>query len=807
MLAKSPFRHAITLLGLLLFLLNNNGGLAQWQGNFTDSITLSEPPWRGTTQRFAFDRTRGLCLHDTTPARVGNYATLSITTPVYPQMSWQGQISIDFPPTSANCVQLLLYCHEEKADGTYRYIALDLSNDKELSLIDTRIAVDKWKISTLWREKILSVPYFSEMHANGGTVDFIVSYDATAEARWSLWVRHQSSQPYTYIGSAGSTQAISTKHTGLTLACRYSKSHATGVALHHLNISPTLPSPEITNTIDAKEFFSSLAIPDVHTIELQCASPPDISQARFTLTPSNNITPTVIDQVIRLSLSNPLQVKKYILTVEGVRTAAGQVVSGVDIPFEVEDTGESDVDPQQVPLFSEFMAAPISGASEYIELYNPHKEAIDASLYAVGILRNGRVARWYPLSDHPCLIPAGCYQAFTTSIKGITDFYPAPVERLTVSPSLPVLANEGFTIQLALKADSTLIEQYRYDKALLGHGLQSKRGIALERKIAADGSATDHWAAALESAHYATPGAANSISTHNPISPDPTDSIDSPTSPIDTLHITEIMARPTVEGSEYIELFNPTGHPIATEQYAFIVVQSGHPSTAVPLPSHPSGGLPAGCYLALTPSTTPLERLHHAAADSLLLYPSMPKLPNSDFALRLVRRADNSVIEEVYYSTSTFRKEITKQEGVAQERINPYSRPQDLSNWSSALEAVHYGTPGRQNSIFSLSSDDIVGASGEIKRGKLISPYLLAHLTLQALQDSKVSARSEVYSASGALMAQYDQTATAAYCSAIVHHNSTAELQPRSSGTQMLLVVYLSYPNRKPIHLVSLLTN
>ena len=795
---------------LLLGLLSRWPVVGQWQAHFADSVALSPDVWQGTLDKFRCHTSRGLQLYDNKARGITNYAYIKTNVPLSKQMTWHGKVRLDYTPSTVSNVKLPLYCYEALDDGTSNYVVLKMEDNQYLRLAECRLILQKnGRVKTSLTSEILTYDYFNEMRQEGGIIDFVLQYNPTAERRWSLWVRHRDSDLYKFVGSAGSTTPLSstTKSYPLFFACQYSKTRAQHSSLEFLDIYPSLVSPDELlgerNVVPAKDFYKAFNQRDPHTVEVLCAEPADLSTATIAVAPSwGKLTTSAEGKSIYIRSEVAIPEGEYAVSLRGVRTASGLKVENAIYTIAVNYDQPKPPRDQFALTFSEFMANPLKGASEYIELHNPSGQTLDASDYLVGVQRRGKVSTWYPLSSRSCPIPAGGYHAFTTSVEGITAFYEAPRDSLTQSASLPQLANKGFTIELLRHADSTVVETFRYDPALLGK-LRSQRGVALERYISPTGDKSqEFWGAATQPSHFATPGQHNSI---RPSGSSPSDTTH--TSALLPLYITEIMARPTVDGSEYIELYNPNDTTVNTGHLGLVIARSGHPSKVYPLPPHPAGGIPPRGYLALTPSTHPLERLYYAKPDSLLLFPEMPQLPDSECAIRLVQLANDSIVEEVYYDINTFPKALQKVKGVAQERIIPDKQSQDLSNWTAAEAWANYGTPGRQNSVYGHSSAS--GASLDLpKQRTLLSLPQLARLVLQEISDGETTCTATLYAVAGYPLAQYDHASTETLCRAIVERQSLAELLPVTYATRAILLVELRHPDRKRAYsLVSIIVH
>ena len=795
---------------LVLGLLSTLPAVGQWQAHFTDSVTLSPSVWQGTLDKFRCDPTRGLQLNDSKASGSINYAYIKARVPLSKQMTWHGKVQLDYTPTKSNNVKFLLYSYEALADGTFNYVVLYMRDNQCLHLSECNLSLkSNGRVQLLSTNEILAYDYFNEMRQEGGVVDFIIQYNPTATKHWSMWVRHRESDRYKYVGSAGDTPAAPSnyKSTSLLFACEYSKSRAQSSSLEFLDVYPTLRSPEdLTrehHVIPASQFYQEFRQRDPHTVEMLCAEPADLSEAIIAVAPSwGKLTTSTEGKSIYIRSEAAIPEGEYALSFRGVRTASAKRVENAIYRIAVEYDQPQPLPDSLALTFSEFMANPLSGASEYIELHNPTSQVLDASGYSIGVWRQGKVTTWYPLSSRSCPIPAGGYHAFTTSVEGITAFYEAPRDSLTQSKTLPQLANKGFTIELLRHADSTVVETFRYDPGLLGQR-RNQRGVALERYFSPTGDKSqEYWGAATPQAHFATPGQRNSIQTAGS-SPSDTTHSEAPL----PLYITEIMARPTVDGSEYIELYNPNDTTVNTDHLGLVIVRSGHPSKVYPLPPHPTGGIPPRGYLALTPSTHPLERLYYAKPDSLLLFPEMPQLPDSECTIRLVHLANDSIVEEVYYDIKTFPKALQKVKGVAQERIIPDKQPQDLSNWTAAEAWANYGTPGRQNSVYGRTATSDESLDLPKRRTRLSLPQL-ARLVLQEISDGETRCAATLYAVAGYRLAQYDHASTETLCRAIVERQSLAELLPATLTTRAILLVELLHPDRKRTYpLVSIIAN
>ena len=65
---------------------------------------------------------------------------------------------------------------------------------------------------------------------------------------------------------------------------------------------------------------------------------------------------------------------------------------------------------------------------------------------------------------------------------------------------------------------------------------------------------------------------------------------------------------------------------------------------------------------------------------------------------------DGTVVDEFSYSAKMHHPFVVNPEGVSLERVNPFRPTQAPDNWQSASFESGYGTPGSQNSQYSVPS-------------------------------------------------------------------------------------------------------
>jgi hypothetical protein len=168
-------------------------------------------------------------------------------------------------------------------------------------------------------------------------------------------------------------------------------------------------------------------------------------------------------------------------------------------------------------IINEILFDPVSGKSEFIELYNRSSKVLDLSDFTIALadLNTGEIVKMVPLNKNPFLIfPAG-YVVITREAKSLPDngylhYSPVFVEL----SDLFTLPDEEGIIVLSDHALHTM-DEFRYHQSMHAGLFDRKEGISLER-IDCDlpTNMPENWQSAATSAGYSTPGRQNSQAVH-----------------------------------------------------------------------------------------------------------------------------------------------------------------------------------------------------------------------------------------------------------------------------------------------------
>ncbi|MDR2121112.1 MAG: lamin tail domain-containing protein [Tannerella sp.] len=222
-----------------------------------------------------------------------------------------------------------------------------------------------------------------------------------------------------------------------------------------------------------------------------------------------------------------------------------------------------------------------------------------------------------------------------------------------------------------------------------------------------------------------TPGAANSPEetpppSENPVKPE----LPEQYRPVSEKEIifNEILPEPFEGGSEYIELYNRSEHALFVFNLAVATRKSdGSLNTRYPLSSITDPILPED-FIVLTTNKEGVISFYIASVAETIYEVKLPILNNVGSTLVLLSINDETIIDEIGYSSKWHDMAIKNTKGVALERVNPDAATQDATNWTSAVSSAGYGTPGYRNSQFtrkgktlSLSSPEYMSGTNEYR--------------------------------------------------------------------------------------------
>lgn len=639
-------------------------------------------------------------------------------------MQWEFDVYMQQAPSNEN--KLCVYLYQENTERYY-YVRIGNTGSKELGLM--RHGKE---------ELIAPQTDFTE-------IPLLLHIKVTLEddERWTLYSRTEGMAGYKLEGNCKYAVVAPPERGNMIFTFYYTKTRSDLFSIDNVCVSDRLtPTPLEPDAPDNPEPLPG-ELPRLLDVEPVSASglrytfdkPVEIKNAVFSISEIgaayrkayvNEEKKTAVDALFGEDMEAG---KQYTISYQGVTDLLGNKLSDFseDVKFEVEDEepdredgkDTADVLPGSIQI-NEVMAKPgdAQGMVEYVELYN--KTSVPVSLNGWEY-RNVTGKKVRELPD--VTLDAGSYAV----LYGSGKFEVADDKALLIPiDKFPALNDQGALLHL-YNASGTLIDSVTYAKATSGK--------SWERSASG-------WHLSVDP-RGGTPGSVNSSPGNEeepPVDPDEPDVPDNPADPdipvtADPVQpgeiiINELLPDPYAGGSEYIELYNRSDHPLSLSALSVAIRKSdGTLSTRYPLASIPHH-LKAKSYLLLTKNLEGVASFYYIADPTALCeLAKLPILANTSSTLVLFRAADETVIDEVAYSSKWHAHSVKSQKGVALERIDPDAATQNPANWTSASETAGYGTPGYQNSQYkNVSSGGATGIEPPVwieESGSYTISYLL----------------------------------------------------------------------------------
>jgi hypothetical protein len=180
----------------------------------------------------------------------------------------------------------------------------------------------------------------------------------------------------------------------------------------------------------------------------------------------------------------------------------------------------------------------------------------------------------------------------------------------------------------------------------------------------------------------------------------------------------ELLFNPFPDDPDYIEFYNCSGKVIdASRLYlASINQETGDTSEIKPVSEEGRCIIPGSFYAITTDYDKVMNRYFTSDPESVFSIGSLPSMPDDKGHLLLLNR-EMELVDEVIYNEDMHYPLLDGREGVSLEKIRTDLPSDKSTNWHSASETSGWGTPGRENSVysrFSQTDDRVIFSSGKI---------------------------------------------------------------------------------------------
>lgn len=165
--------------------------------------------------------------------------------------------------------------------------------------------------------------------------------------------------------------------------------------------------------------------------------------------------------------------------------------------------------------------------------------------------------------------------------------------------------------------------------------------------------------------------------------------------------INEILFNPPSDGVDFVELYNRSLKVLDLKD---ISIANKNTETneigTLSILSQQGQLLFPNEYIIITSNIKTLKEKYNLSTEvSIIETSSFPSFPDDEGIVNIANRA-GTIIDEFRYKNSMQSEQLTNDEGVSLERINPNIPANQSSNWHSAAWSCGFATPGKENSQY-----------------------------------------------------------------------------------------------------------
>ncbi len=647
---------------------------AQFQESFSGPNVNSNHPWEGFTESFSI--TSEEQLQFISPKYRSGEALISVPIVLTDHMTWDIDVKLDFKPTAQNNLRIYVYSDEDFK----LYIQVGTNTGQVSLYLDNGAPSPKRLIKG--RDRLLPDNDFQFTSIRLKLED---GY------RWTLYTSRSNEELYTEEGSEDCYLGDIAGENSFSLGFKYVQARISTYYINNIRIEGIGDHEDNPGTSSMIELVNVKQLSNTEILFF-FDGPVDIYSAVCSIEDLGNSIEMKYDEsfsIVYARFSESLEEDNiYYLTWSGLTDMEGKMIEEFTLEIYFEDDKEEPpaLNPykQGQVIINEVMADPktltIFPETEYVELHNTSEEPVQLDKWTF-IYGNKET-----VLDNIVLPPNG-YIVLYKSGRDITIDNGGLAMPLSTFPA--ALADSGKELQLKDHTDN-LIDEIAYPKA--------KRGVSWERE-------EKGWYLSTDS-RGGTPGSANSKPEEEPQKPEEPGNPGEIEEPADSdvqpgeLIFNELLPNPYTGGSEYIELYNRSNRSLSMKGLTISVRKSDGSFSTVYSLSKITEIVEKDNYILLTKEIEGVSAFYTIYNPEALYEIKLPVLANTSSTLVLYREHDETVIDEISYSSKWHASSIKDQKGVSLERINPDSPSQDPNNWTSATDLCGYGTPGYKNSQF-----------------------------------------------------------------------------------------------------------
>jgi len=169
------------------------------------------------------------------------------------------------------------------------------------------------------------------------------------------------------------------------------------------------------------------------------------------------------------------------------------------------------------------------------------------------------------------------------------------------------------------------------------------------------------------------------------------------------LLINEVLFNPFPDGSDFVEIYNNSGHQVDLSGLWLATRDASNVLTQLSQIAPTQKYLPAFSYLALTKSIDGVLKFYRPqGSETLVQMEKFPSLADQSGCVAILNQ-NKEIIDEMNYSEAMHHPFISEKEGISLERIRFTAPSMRKETWHSAAKSAGFATPGYKNSAIEVA--------------------------------------------------------------------------------------------------------
>ena len=694
---------------------------AQFSDNFSDGDFTQNPLWKGSDAKFVVNNSGQLQLNDNGAITGSNKAYLSTHSQAIMSATWECTLSLKVVLTSANYVRFYLVSDTlDLSSSLNGYFVMLGGTTKEISL---------------YRQNGLTITKLID--GNDNRLPAVAGYSAhlkverSADGEWQLWSELTTDNQFVLEGTCRDKTLLKAAYSGLFF--NYSSSNKTNFACDSISavgqpyIKPIqhVSKHDVVFTEIMADPDPVIHLPNTEFVEIYNRTDKPIDMAGWTLCVGDKCGTIIEGELLPhtyalLCASN--KVTDFL--------TYGPVIPVSSFPA-IPNSGSLITllsDEQKVVAWTDFSDAWYGD--------DAFKKAGGWSLERINVdyLDNFK-ENWMPSQNNA----GGTPSAPNSVSSNLSD------QREPQLQYLAVLAPDTLLLQFSKSmADTTLLNMINYQLApssvrslVVNQPYATAVSLILNDSLAANEKSVLH----ISNLKCVDGLSLDSMSLR----------VSLPQQPMaGDVVINEVLFNPKADGVDYIEILNVSDKVLDLSSLLVTKRKGDFLDVPVSITTRQALCFP-GDYWVLTSDPTVVCKQFSCAPLVHFTQVAIPSMNDDEGSVVLILQ-DGTVVDEFSYSAKMHHPFVVNPEGVSLERVNPFRPTQVPDNWQSASFESGYGTPGSQNSQYSVPTSTTTDSEFWLEYDTFTPDndgmQDLLHLNYQLTQDG-FTVYADVFNANG----------------------------------------------------------